>query len=39
MGDDRVYILDVYNRGIYPHDEYAKGIFHFIKVINEFTNI
>lgn len=25
MGDDRIYILDVYNRGIYPHDEYAKG--------------
>ncbi|XP_035232004.1 histone deacetylase 11-like, partial [Stegodyphus dumicola] len=25
MGDDRVYIFDVYNHGIYPHDEYAKG--------------
>ncbi|XP_042896168.1 histone deacetylase 11 isoform X2 [Parasteatoda tepidariorum] len=25
IGDDRVYIMDVYNRGIYPHDEYAKG--------------
>ncbi|KAG8191873.1 hypothetical protein JTE90_019808 [Oedothorax gibbosus] len=25
MGDDRVYILDVYNHGIYPHDEFAKG--------------
>lgn len=25
MGDDRVYILDVYNGGIYPRDEYAKG--------------
>ena len=24
MNDDRVYILDVYNRGIYPHDGYAK---------------
>ena len=24
MGDDRVYILDVYNRNIYPHDGYAK---------------
>ncbi|CAL1295259.1 unnamed protein product [Larinioides sclopetarius] len=25
MGEEKVYILDVYNRGIYPHDEYAKG--------------
>ncbi|XP_054716421.1 histone deacetylase 11-like [Uloborus diversus] len=25
MGDEQVYILDVYNKGIYPHDEYAKG--------------
>ena len=24
MGDDRVYILDMYNRGIYPHDGFAK---------------
>ncbi|KAK3101685.1 hypothetical protein FSP39_005453 [Pinctada imbricata] len=24
IDDDRVYILDVYNRGIYPHDGYAK---------------
>ncbi|XP_060084846.1 histone deacetylase 11-like [Ylistrum balloti] len=24
MTDDRVYIMDVYNRGIYPHDGYAK---------------
>ncbi|XP_052287071.1 histone deacetylase 11-like isoform X2 [Dreissena polymorpha] len=24
MDDDRVYIMDVYNRGIYPHDGYAK---------------
>lgn len=24
MNDDRVYILDVYNRGIYPHDGFAK---------------
>ena len=24
MDDDRVYILDVYNRGIYPHDGFAK---------------
>ncbi|XP_013407762.1 histone deacetylase 11-like isoform X1 [Lingula anatina] len=24
MTDDRVYILDIYNRGIYPHDGYAK---------------
>lgn len=24
MFDDRVYIMDVYNRHIYPHDEYAK---------------
>ena len=26
MGDDRVYILDVYNADIYPHDTYAKGM-------------
>lgn len=25
MGDDRVYILDIYNGGIYPRDEHAKG--------------
>ena len=25
VGDDRVYIMDVYNRGIYPHDGYAKS--------------
>lgn len=24
MDDKRVYIMDVYNRGIYPHDGYAK---------------
>lgn len=24
MTDDRVYIMDIYNRGIYPHDGYAK---------------
>lgn len=24
MNDERVYIMDVYNRGIYPHDDYAK---------------
>ncbi|GAB6030865.1 Histone deacetylase 11 [Chamberlinius hualienensis] len=24
MNDERVYIMDVYNRGIYPRDEYAK---------------
>ncbi|XP_060604311.1 histone deacetylase 11-like, partial [Ruditapes philippinarum] len=24
MNDDSVYIMDVYNRGIYPHDGYAK---------------
>ncbi|KAK7499568.1 hypothetical protein BaRGS_00009220 [Batillaria attramentaria] len=24
MDDDRVYIMDVYNRGIYPHDGFAK---------------
>ncbi|KAK6177404.1 hypothetical protein SNE40_015511 [Patella caerulea] len=24
MSDDRVYIMDVYNRGIYPHDGFAK---------------
>lgn len=26
MTDQRVYIMDVYNRGIYPRDEYAKSI-------------
>lgn len=26
MEDDRVYIMDVYNRGIYPHDGYAKSM-------------
>ena len=26
MNDDRVYILDVYNRGIYPQDEFAKSM-------------
>lgn len=24
MDDERVYILDVYNRDIYPHDGFAK---------------
>ena len=24
MDDDRVYILDMYNRGIYPQDGFAK---------------
>ncbi|XP_074645046.1 histone deacetylase 11-like isoform X2 [Tubulanus polymorphus] len=24
MGDQNVYILDIYNRGIYPHDGFAK---------------
>ncbi|CAN7988941.1 unnamed protein product [Ixodes hexagonus] len=25
MGDEAIFIMDVYNRGIYPHDEYAKA--------------
>ena len=25
MDDTSVYIMDVYNRGIYPHDGYAKS--------------
>ncbi|XP_055953614.1 histone deacetylase 11-like isoform X2 [Argiope bruennichi] len=25
MGDEKVYIIDVYNGEIYPHDEHAKG--------------
>jgi hypothetical protein len=24
MDDERVYIMDMYNRGIYPHDGFAK---------------
>lgn len=27
MGDKRVYIMDVYNRHIYPGDRFAKGKF------------
>jgi hypothetical protein len=27
MNDDSVYIMDVYNRGIYPHDGYAKRMY------------
>lgn len=27
MGDRRVYIMDVYNRHIYPGDRFAKGKF------------
>ena len=27
MGDERVYIMDMYNRGIYPHDGFAKRKF------------
>ncbi|KAJ8301577.1 hypothetical protein KUTeg_020564 [Tegillarca granosa] len=40
MDDSRVYILDVYNRGIYPHDGYAKSkynIQHTEGALNEFT--
>ncbi len=25
MDDNRVYIMDVFNRGIYPHDGFAKS--------------
>ncbi len=25
LGDERVYILDMYNKWIYPNDRYAKG--------------
>jgi hypothetical protein len=28
MGDKRVYIMDVYNRHIYPGDRFAKGKLH-----------
>ncbi|XP_033127627.1 histone deacetylase 11-like isoform X2 [Anneissia japonica] len=28
MGDDRVYIMDAYNRHIYPHDGFAKRAIH-----------
>lgn len=28
MGDRRVYIMDVYNRHIYPGDRFAKGKCH-----------
>ncbi len=27
MEEDKVYILDMYNRGIYPHDGFAKRKF------------
>lgn len=29
MNDERVYIMDVFNRGIYPHDGFAKSKFFF----------
>ena len=34
MNDDRVYILDIYNRGIYPHDGYAKSMQIFYLVVD-----
>jgi hypothetical protein len=33
MDDERVYIMDVYNRGIYPHDGFAKRKFIFTRYI------
>ncbi len=29
LGDDRVYIMDMYNRWIYPNDRYAKGNYNY----------
>ena len=33
MDDDRVYILDMYNRGIYPHDGFAKSELYFLSIV------
>ncbi|XP_056001159.1 histone deacetylase 11-like isoform X2 [Ostrea edulis] len=38
MDDDRVYIMDVYNRGIYPHDGYAKRAIKRKVELQHFTN-
>ncbi|XP_046568110.1 histone deacetylase 11-like isoform X2 [Haliotis rubra] len=38
MDDDRVYIMDVYNRGIYPHDGYAKRAIKRKVELNHFTD-
>ncbi|XP_031238439.1 histone deacetylase 11 isoform X3 [Mastomys coucha] len=34
MGDKRVYIMDVYNRHIYPGDRFAKGFHHRVSSLN-----
>lgn len=34
MGDKRVYIMDVYNRHIYPGDRFAKGKFILTSVLS-----
>ncbi|CAG2220960.1 HDAC11 [Mytilus edulis] len=36
MDDEKVYIMDVYNRGIYPQDGFAKSK-HLEGALNEFT--
>ena len=33
MHDESVYIMDVYNRGIYPHDGYAKREYPIVSLI------
>ncbi|XP_067683770.1 histone deacetylase 11-like isoform X2 [Haliotis asinina] len=38
MDDDRVYIMDVYNRGIYPHDGFAKRAIKRKVELNHFTD-
>lgn len=37
MGDEKVYIMDVYNRGIYPQDGYAKRAIKRKIELNHFT--
>ncbi|GFS60503.1 histone deacetylase 11 [Trichonephila inaurata madagascariensis] len=37
IGEEKVYIMDVYNRGIYPHDEYAKGAIRKRVELRHFT--
>ncbi|XP_011419318.3 histone deacetylase 11 isoform X2 [Magallana gigas] len=38
MDDKRVYIMDVYNRGIYPHDGYAKRAINKKVELQHFTD-
>ncbi|XP_062608277.1 histone deacetylase 11-like isoform X1 [Saccostrea cucullata] len=38
MNDERVYIMDVYNRGIYPHDGFAKRAIKRKVELSHFTD-